>query len=83
MPRRATALVSRWCGVRWSIMAGGSDVALESANSLLLELADPAKLYRVVGGVGAGSNMKMVHQVLAACQILNHVEFCPPHVPLR
>jgi 3-hydroxyisobutyrate dehydrogenase-like beta-hydroxyacid dehydrogenase len=53
-----------------SIMAGMSDAALEKARPLLAEMADPAKLYIVQGGIGAGSNMKMVHQVLAACQIL-------------
>ncbi|KAK4233978.1 hypothetical protein C8A03DRAFT_19044 [Achaetomium macrosporum] len=53
-----------------SIMAGMSDAAVEKARPLLAEMADPAKLYLVQGGVGAGSNMKMVHQVLAACQIL-------------
>ncbi|AEO66630.1 540af1c5-f6a5-4d57-a53b-fa104913d800 [Thermothielavioides terrestris] len=53
-----------------SIMAGMSDAALQAARPLLAEMADPAKLYIVPGGVGAGSNMKMVHQVLAACQIL-------------
>ena len=53
-----------------SIMAGMSDAALAAGRPLLAEMADPAKLYIVQGGVGAGSNMKMVHQVLAACQIL-------------
>ncbi|KAL2262965.1 hypothetical protein VTK26DRAFT_8822 [Humicola hyalothermophila] len=53
-----------------SIMAGMSDAALAAARPLLEEMADPKKLYIVRGGVGAGSNMKMVHQVLAACQIL-------------
>jgi 3-hydroxyisobutyrate dehydrogenase-like beta-hydroxyacid dehydrogenase len=53
-----------------SIMAGMSDAALTKAQPLLEEMADPAKLYIVAGGIGAGSNMKMVHQVLAACQIL-------------
>ncbi|KAI5920944.1 NAD binding domain of 6-phosphogluconate dehydrogenase-domain-containing protein [Camillea tinctor] len=53
-----------------SIMAGGSEEALSAAMELLRELADPAKLYVVAGGVGAGSNMKMCHQVLAAVQIL-------------
>ncbi|KAH9885651.1 NAD binding domain of 6-phosphogluconate dehydrogenase-domain-containing protein [Xylariomycetidae sp. FL2044] len=53
-----------------SIMAGGSEAALARARFLLEELADPDKLYVVRGGVGAGSNMKMVHQVLAAVQIL-------------
>jgi len=53
-----------------SIMAGMSNAALEKARPLLAEMADPAKLYIVEGGIGAGSNMKMVHQVLAAVQIL-------------
>ncbi|KAI0399571.1 NAD binding domain of 6-phosphogluconate dehydrogenase-domain-containing protein [Xylaria palmicola] len=53
-----------------SIMAGGSDKALEKARFLLQELSDASKLYIVNGGIGAGSNMKMVHQVLAAVTIL-------------
>ncbi|KAL1840682.1 hypothetical protein VTJ49DRAFT_232 [Mycothermus thermophilus] len=56
-----------------SIMAGLSDEGEEGlarARPLLEELADPEKLYIVKGGVGAGSNMKMAHQVLAAVQIL-------------
>lgn len=54
-----------------SIMAGvPSQEALSKSKPLLEELADPAKLYIVQGGIGAGSNMKMVHQVLAAVQIL-------------
>ncbi|KAK5657778.1 hypothetical protein OQA88_2851 [Cercophora sp. LCS_1] len=57
-----------------SIMAGMSEAALEKARPLLAAMADPAKLYIVQGGVGAGSNMKMVHQVLAACQILSSSE---------
>lgn len=57
-----------------SIMAGGSDEALEKARPLLQAMADPAKLYIVKGGVGAGSNLKMCHQVLAANQILSASE---------
>lgn len=57
-----------------SIMAGGSAAALESARGLLEAMADPLKLYIVEGGVGAGSNMKMCHQVLAANQILSASE---------
>ncbi|KAK4159223.1 NAD binding domain of 6-phosphogluconate dehydrogenase-domain-containing protein [Cladorrhinum sp. PSN259] len=57
-----------------SIMAGASDAAIEKARPLLAELSDPAKLYIVQGGIGAGSNMKMVHQVLAANQILSASE---------
>ncbi|KAI2640190.1 NAD binding domain of 6-phosphogluconate dehydrogenase-domain-containing protein [Xylaria nigripes] len=53
-----------------SIMAGASDEALEKARFLLQELSDVSKLYIVKGGIGAGSNMKMVHQVLAAVKIL-------------
>jgi 3-hydroxyisobutyrate dehydrogenase len=53
-----------------SIMAGGSDAAIEKGRFLLQELSDSSKLYIVEGGIGAGSNMKMVHQVLAAVKIL-------------
>ncbi|KAI0114438.1 NAD binding domain of 6-phosphogluconate dehydrogenase-domain-containing protein [Nemania sp. FL0031] len=53
-----------------SIMAGASDEALERGRFLLQELSDTSKLYIVRGGIGAGSNMKMVHQVLAAVKIL-------------
>ncbi|KAI1193991.1 NAD binding domain of 6-phosphogluconate dehydrogenase-domain-containing protein [Nemania serpens] len=53
-----------------SIMAGASDEALEKGRFLLQELSDASKLYIVRGGIGAGSNMKMVHQVLAAVKIL-------------
>ncbi|PGH12700.1 hypothetical protein AJ80_06646 [Polytolypa hystricis UAMH7299] len=53
-----------------SIMAGASDEALEKGKFLLAEMSDANKLYLVPGGVGAGSNMKMVHQVLAAIHIL-------------
>ncbi|OAX81557.1 hypothetical protein ACJ72_04101 [Emergomyces africanus] len=53
-----------------TIMAGGSDGALENGKFLLMEMADTGKLYLVRGGIGAGSNMKMIHQVLAAIHIL-------------
>jgi len=53
-----------------SIMAGAGAAAMERGTWLLQELAAPSKLYVVPGGVGAGSNMKMVHQVLAAIHIL-------------
>ncbi|PSR80020.1 NAD binding domain of 6-phosphogluconate dehydrogenase-domain-containing protein [Coniella lustricola] len=53
-----------------SIMAAGSDPALAKARPLLQAMAAPDKLYIVPGGVGAGSNMKMCHQVLAANHIL-------------
>lgn len=53
-----------------SIMAGAPDAALERSKFLLAEMSDAEKLYLVPGSVGAGSNMKMVHQVLAAVQIL-------------
>jgi 3-hydroxyisobutyrate dehydrogenase len=53
-----------------SIMAGGSDEAMKAGQFLLAEMADATKLYLVPGGVGAGSNMKMVHQVLAGIHIL-------------
>ncbi|KAK9420736.1 hypothetical protein SUNI508_00827 [Seiridium unicorne] len=57
-----------------SIMAGASDASLEKGKFLLQEMSDPKKLYIVKGGVGAGSNLKMVHQVLAAVQILSGSE---------
>ncbi|RMZ72149.1 Dehydrogenase multihelical [Pyrenophora seminiperda CCB06] len=53
-----------------SIMAGASAAAFEKGTELLQEMAAPSKLYLVDGGVGAGSNMKMVHQVLAAVHVL-------------
>jgi 3-hydroxyisobutyrate dehydrogenase-like beta-hydroxyacid dehydrogenase len=57
-----------------SIMAGASDEAISKGRFLLEELSDHDKLYIVKGGIGAGSNMKMVHQVLAANQILSASE---------
>lgn len=57
-----------------SIMAGGSDEAMAQGRELLQAMSDPQKLYLVKGGVGAGSNMKMCHQVLAANQILSASE---------
>lgn len=53
-----------------SIMAAGAASAVTKAHALLLAMSDPTKLYIVPGGVGAGSNMKMCHQVLAANHIL-------------
>lgn len=57
-----------------SIMAGASDQAMEKGLDLLKAMSDTEKLYIVKGGVGAGSNMKMCHQVLAANQILSSSE---------
>ncbi|EPE07025.1 3-hydroxyisobutyrate mitochondrial precursor [Ophiostoma piceae UAMH 11346] len=60
-----------------SIMAGSPDAAFNAhahAKSVLADLADPEKLYLIAGGIGAGSNTKMVHQVLAANQILSGCE---------
>jgi 3-hydroxyisobutyrate dehydrogenase-like beta-hydroxyacid dehydrogenase len=53
-----------------TIMAGASSPALEKGQWLLAEMSAPSKLFIVEGGIGQGSNMKMVHQVLAAIQIL-------------
>lgn len=55
-------------------MAGASDAALESGRFLLQAMSDLNKLYLVPGGIGAGSNMKMVHQVLAGIHILGASE---------
>ncbi|CAH0039380.1 unnamed protein product [Clonostachys solani] len=57
-----------------SIMAGASDAAIDKGRAVLQAMSDPAKLYIVKGGIGAGSNMKMCHQVLAANQILSASE---------
>lgn len=57
-----------------SIMAGASDAALEKGKFLLEAMSDANKLYLVPGGIGAGSNMKMVHQVLAGIHILGASE---------
>ncbi|KAL1612983.1 hypothetical protein SLS60_001214 [Paraconiothyrium brasiliense] len=54
-----------------SIMAGASEAAFEKGKFLLDELTAPSKLFIVAGGIGAGSNMKMVHQVLAAIHIIS------------
>lgn len=53
-----------------SLMSGGSPGAIDSAREILQDLSDENKLYLVPGGIGAGSNMKMLHQVLAAIHIL-------------
>lgn len=58
-----------------SIMAAAaSSESLEKGRVILQALSDPAKLYIVQGGLGAGSNMKMVHQVMAANHILGSSE---------
>lgn len=57
-----------------SIMAGAPSASLESGRFLLEAMSDANKLYLVPGGIGAGSNMKMVHQVLAGIQILGSSE---------
>ncbi|KAF9894768.1 hypothetical protein FE257_006658 [Aspergillus nanangensis] len=57
-----------------SIMAGAPEEALQSGHDLLQAMSAPGKLYLVPGGIGAGSNMKMVHQVLAAIHILGASE---------
>lgn len=55
-------------------MAGAPDAALDKGRFLLQEMSDANKLYLVPGGIGAGSNMKMVHQVLAGIHILGASE---------
>lgn len=57
-----------------SIMASGSDEAIRKGMLWLQALSDPNKLYIIKGGVGAGSNMKMCHQVLATSHILSAAE---------
>jgi 3-hydroxyisobutyrate dehydrogenase len=54
-----------------SLMSSSSNPSgLEHARALLQDMADQKKLYLVEGGAGQGSNMKMVHQVLAGAHIL-------------
>ncbi|KAF2008610.1 hypothetical protein BU24DRAFT_445408 [Aaosphaeria arxii CBS 175.79] len=53
-----------------SIMAAGSDAAIGKAQNILSEMSAEKSLYIVKGEIGAGSNMKMVHQVLAAIHVL-------------
>jgi hypothetical protein len=55
-------------------MAGAPESALDKGRSLLQAMSDANKLYLVPGGIGAGSNMKMVHQVLAGIHILGASE---------
>lgn len=55
-------------------MAGASDAAMDKGMFLLALMADESKLYIVPGGIGMGSNMKMVHQVLAGIHILGASE---------
>lgn len=57
-----------------SIMAGASTEAIDKGRQLLQAMSDPKSLYIVGGGIGAGSNMKMAHQVLANIQILSASE---------
>jgi 3-hydroxyisobutyrate dehydrogenase len=57
-----------------TIMAGASPAAIGKGKWLLEEMSDPKKLFIVEGGVGQGSNMKMVHQVLAGIHILGTSE---------
>ncbi|KAH8785966.1 oxidoreductase [Diaporthe sp. PMI_573] len=59
-----------------SIMAGATETAISKGRELLQAMSDPKKLYLVAGpdGIGAGSNLKMCHQVLAAVQILSASE---------
>jgi 3-hydroxyisobutyrate dehydrogenase len=52
-----------------TLMVGGSEKAIEKGEWLLKEMSAPDKLF-ITGGIGAGSNMKMAHQVLAGIQIL-------------
>lgn len=52
-----------------TLMVGGSEKALEKGEWLLKEMSAPDKLF-ITGDIGAGSNMKMAHQVLAGIQIL-------------
>jgi len=52
-----------------TLMVGGSKEALDKVEWLLKDMSAPKKLF-IAGDIGAGSNMKMAHQVLAGIQIL-------------
>lgn len=55
-----------------TIMASGTDEALEHAGSILSALSE--KLYVLRGGCGAGSGVKMVNQLLAGVHIASAAE---------
>ncbi|KAI3454942.1 hypothetical protein Pfo_011605 [Paulownia fortunei] len=55
-----------------TIMASGSDEALEHAGSVLSALSE--KLYIINGGCGAGSCVKMINQLLAGVHIASAAE---------
>ncbi|KAK7291352.1 hypothetical protein RIF29_06422 [Crotalaria pallida] len=55
-----------------TIMASGSDDALQSAGSVLAALSE--KLYVIKGGCGSGSGIKMVNQLLAGVHIASAAE---------
>ena len=61
--------VTRAAAGTLTLMASGSKAALVKADWLLKDMSAPNKLF-IVGDIGAGSNMKMAHQVLAGIQIL-------------
>jgi 3-hydroxyisobutyrate dehydrogenase-like beta-hydroxyacid dehydrogenase len=50
-----------------TILASGSEAALERGKSLLSDLSE--KLYIIPGGIGAASNVKMINQLLAGIHI--------------
>ena len=52
-----------------TILASGPESALSSARKVLDVMAGP-NLYIIPGGLGAGTKVKMVHQVLAGVGIL-------------
>jgi hypothetical protein len=63
----------RWCLSRSSHCPSrrvASDEAISKGGFFLEELSEQDKLQIVKGGIGAGSTMKMVHQLLVANQIL-------------
>ncbi|XP_051147765.1 uncharacterized protein LOC127262938 isoform X2 [Andrographis paniculata] len=55
-----------------TVMASGSDEALEHAGSVLTAMSE--KLYIINGGCGAGSGVKMVNQLLAGVHIASAAE---------
>lgn len=64
--------VARAANGTLTIMAAGSNTALHGAGSVLKAMSE--NLYIIQGGVGAGSTVKMVNQLLAGVHIASAAE---------
>ncbi|KAF1981797.1 hypothetical protein K402DRAFT_398192 [Aulographum hederae CBS 113979] len=52
-----------------TILAAGTDKALAEADAVLKTMSEEGKLYRIPGGVGAASKVKMINQLLVGVHI--------------